>query len=194
MYKQIIIILLVLSYNFNKSQQLVYRNDTIIGKLHQNAVIKCDDCYNYSEENILRKAILLKLPVEITCDNKNNCNYELIYNYELSRIDSKRAIIKFNSYSNGDSYWLYLKNIDQNIYIYKKILYKNGIYKKRIKSNDYDYLPATEVCFENLNIKVVKYISFEDHFNSVVFKNCYKCPIQVKVENCIKNQRINYKW
>lgn len=63
---------------------------------------------------------------------------------------------------------------------------------------DYDYLPATEVCKKKLNIeyKDKEGISYDGFFNdNIKNDNCYQCPINIKIEDCLKStNKKKYKW
>lgn len=102
-------------------------------------------------------------------------------------------ILKFNSLSNGNSSWLYVQNKQNKIYITKELNYSNGVYKKELKKNDFDYLPATQTCTKKLSVMVDKSISLTDFFKFTP-DDCYKCPINISVDECIKNGKVKYSW
>ncbi|WP_062703558.1 hypothetical protein [Chryseobacterium indologenes] len=102
-------------------------------------------------------------------------------------------ILKFSSLSNGNSSWLYIQNKGNKIYSTKELNYSNGIYQKRLKKNDFDYLPATRICTKKRLVMVDKSISLADFFRFTP-DDCYKCPITISVDDCIKNGKIKYKW
>lgn len=187
--KTILFFLLLLLSAFNsKAQTSVYSNTSIIGKLHEETTIKeCENCH-YQEDIILfNRKIKIQIPVMI-----ENGKFQPEKILEIADKGNFK-ILKFNSVSDGSSNWFYTQNKGDKVYIIRKLRYNNAIYKKEIKKNDFDYLPATEVCTRNTSEIINKEISYIDLFRFIP-ADCYKCPIKTDINDCIKNGKIKYNW
>ncbi|MDR2235548.1 MAG: hypothetical protein LBE92_05455 [Chryseobacterium sp.] len=136
---------------------------------------------------VWNKKIIIKAPAVM-----GNGSIETENVLEVER-KGNTEILKFNAVSNGSSSWLYMQDKGNKICITKELSYSNGIYKKELTKNDFDYLPATQVCVKERSVKVDKSISVTDFFK---FKpvDCYQCPINISVEDCIKNGNKKYRW
>ncbi|BAP30300.1 uncharacterized protein CHSO_1263 [Chryseobacterium sp. StRB126] len=171
-----------------KAQDSVYSNSSIIGKLHEETVrTACENCYYQEDITLFSKKIKIKIPVII-----ENGIFQAGRILETTRKGNNK-ILKFNSVSDGSSNWLYLQNKGGRIHIIRKLSYSHAVYAKEIKKNDFDYLPATEVCTRNASGITKEEISFNGLFMFVP-TDCYKCPITTDINDCIKNGKIKYNW
>ncbi|VEH19212.1 Uncharacterised protein [Chryseobacterium nakagawai] len=181
-------LLLWISVFNSKAQISVYKNDSIIGRLHEETErTACEYCY-YQEDIVrINKKIKIKIPVTI-----ENGTFQAGRILEITN-KGNITILKFNSISDGSSSWIYLAYKRNKTLIIRKLSYNNTVYKKEIKKNDFDYLPATEVCVQNTSEIINEEISFSSSFKFIP-GDCYKCPIKTEVDNCIKNGKIKYSW
>lgn len=199
MYKQVIILsLYFISLNLY-GQRSVYEGNKKIGYLHEAVRQNCENCYYWDTYDIFRKKIKLKLPVYEMGREENGIlkNYfENQFSIEVTELSPTIEIIKFNNTSNGNSDWLYFKILDNKIFIVKQLSYYNSTHKIKLdKDEDYDYLPATEVCQRDLNIEYKKSISYKFFFeNRKKTNKCYQCPIDIKLDDCLKSTNKKYKW
>lgn len=189
MHKKIINILILLFVSINmKAQTLVYNENQEIGLLNEKANLEeCTNCYYLYNANLFDKNIYIKMPVIIE-DDVFRTNYIL----EVTN-EGKKIILKFNSIVKGNSIWLYLKKKRKNLFVIKKMKYSNDIYKKELNEDDFDYLPATQICFEKTDVKLIRFIYLDD-LDEFREDNCYKCPINISIEDCISNKKKEYLW
>ncbi|WET49044.1 hypothetical protein PYS58_21170 [Chryseobacterium indologenes] len=182
------LLLLLMSVFKGKAQDSVYSNSLIIGKLHEEtARITCENCYYQQSIILFSKKIKAKIPVMI-----ENGKFQAGRILEIAGKGNSK-ILKFNSVSDGSSNWLYLQNKGGKTHIVRKLSYSNAVYAKEIKKNDFDYLPATEVCTKNASEIINGQISFTDLFRFIP-SDCYKCPIEIDINECIMNGKIKYNW
>jgi len=196
MHKQIII-LLILIVNLSYAQIPVYNGNQKIGNLHERVTQDCKDCYYWDSYKIFDKKIRIKLPAfEMGKDEENSDKtyFENEIDVEIKNINPNLKIVKFNSTSSGNSDWLYFQRKKNKIFIIKQLSYFNSIHKKKLKDDDYDSLPATEVCTKNLNIEYKSKISYSDFFNDKKNLICHQCPIYIKIEDCLNLKNKEYKW
>ncbi|MDM1556865.1 MULTISPECIES: hypothetical protein [Chryseobacterium] len=182
------LLLLLMSVFKGKAQDSVYSNSLIIGKLHEEtARTACENCYYQQSITLFSKKIKIKIPVMI-----ENGKFQAGRILETTG-KGNHKILKFNSISDGSSNWIYLTYKRNKIFIIRKLTYSNAVYAKEIKKNDFDYLPATQVCSRRTSGIINEEISFSDLFIFIP-ADCYKCPIQTDVNDCIKNGKIKYGW
>lgn len=183
-----LLLLLLMSAFKGKAQDSVYSNSSIIGKLHEVTVkTACENCYYQESITLFSKKIKIKIPVII-----ENGKFQTGRILETTNKGNNK-ILKFNSVSDGSSNWLYLQHKGGKIHIIRKLSYSNAVYKKEIKKNDFDYLPATQVCSRNESTVINEEISFNGLFMFIP-ADCYKCPIKTDISDCIKDGRIKYSW
>ncbi|WP_347218734.1 hypothetical protein [Chryseobacterium sp.] len=185
----LLFLLLLISAFKAEAQVSVYSNQSIIGNLHEETTVTgCEKCYYQEDITLFNKKIKIKIPVII-----ENGKFQAGWLLETAS-QGKIRILKFNSVSDGSSRWLYLANKGgRNLIIRKNLSYNNAVYTKEIKKDDFDYLPATEVCTRNTSEIINGEISFTDLFRFVP-TDCYKCPIKTDVDDCIRNGKIKYSW
>lgn len=182
------LLLLLLSAFKGKAQDSVYIDTSVIGKLHEETIATaCENCYYQENITLFSKKIKAKIPVMI-----ENGTFQAGRILETAG-KGNNTILKFNAVSDGSSNWLYLQNKGGKIHIVRKLSYSNAVYAKAIKKNDFDYLPATQVCSRTTSGIINEEISFSDLF-IFISADCYKCPIQTDINDCIKNGKIKYGW
>lgn len=176
MYKQILYSIFFFFLNNIYSQQIpVFEAGKKLGYLYSKANSNCNNCYSIDTINIFNRKIAIKEPVFIQGDTLEDSIKERFMNqYSLDiATKGKYRILKFNNTSDGSSNWLYFLKKKNDIYIVKQISYSNGIMKKELGKNDFDYLPATLICKKTLDIKIVNSLSYFDYFNWEKESNCY---------------------
>lgn len=189
LYQSIFFFLLLLMPALKgKAQVSVYSKESTIGKLHEETLrTACENCYYQESITLFSKKIKIKIPVMI-----ENGKFQTGRILETTG-EGNNKILKFNSVSDGSSNWLYLQNKGGKIHIVRKLSYSNAVYAKEIKKNDFDYLPATQICTRNASGIIKEEISFNGLFMFIP-TDCYKCPIETDVNDCIKNGKVKYSW
>lgn len=182
MYKQIMLWILALIF-INKSygqKTPVFENKRHIGYINEETDYDCNNCYFLDSIIILKKRIIIKEPVyvqgRIESDSVKGY-FANQYSFVISNFKKNISIIKFNSTSNGNSYWLYVTIKNNYLFIIKQLSYSNAVYKEE---------PVTKVCTKKINKKILKSIDFYDFFEKSLDQNCHFCSITTSIEECVK--------
>lgn len=199
MYKQVIIILLSLYSISAFSQSVVYQDNKNVGVLNEQTNYLCDDCYYKDTISIFNKVIIIKEPAIVESKNVSNVGYKNFfssrYYKEITKINKKKYLIKFNNDLDGNSNWLYISLINNKIYVTESLSYSNDVKKIELSKDDFDYIPSTLVCKKKHKIEIKKEFSILDFFELEKSKsNCYHCPRNISVEECLKYEKKKIKW
>ncbi|NRS90777.1 hypothetical protein HNQ02_003724 [Flavobacterium sp. 7E] len=184
MYKQIIlcaVIFVSTSCSTYGQKTPVFENEKQVGYMNEESNYDCNNCYFMHSIVVLKKILLIKEPVYIQDRVKKDSVHSYIvneYSTEITNLNKTTSIIKFNSTSNGSSYWLYISIRNGLLFIVKQLSYANAITNEE---------PSTKVCVKKINKRINKKIDFYDFFeNKDVNQNCHFCPVTVSIEECIR--------
>lgn len=186
--KKLLYILFFLWIQIASAQTSGYYKNEVIGQLHNLTEIhECEDCYYLEEMILFNTKINIQIPV--TAQNEK---IEILYKYNLIEKENE-TILEFSSVYTGDFFLIYFMKFENEIYINKLLRFQRSIYKKELAPDDFDYLPATEICKLDSIIKIKDVLPMLDFLNSN-FDNCLQCPLEVSIDECIENENKKYEW
>lgn len=190
------IILSLLLHNSNtdisKDTTLVYENNKVIGKIAQKTTFTCKMCYAINSIKIGNKEIKLQIPVS----NRGVNNESILeYDFAIDKIENNlnSTEIRYSSTLSSKAYEVKLdKNEKGEIYISRVITHSYGIKDIKIGENDYESFQSNSVCQNEKKTFIKDTITVDDNF---FFTNeeCFDCPIEYTIEECIANKKKGVK-
>lgn len=202
MHKQIIYLFFLLFYSLQSCQSMSVNNETPVlqnkkqvGLINQATDFKCDSCYALRTVKIEGKNLTFRVPVSL---NKVNSKSIFQEDYELVTAQSKDGfVIKYNSRYSSDAYVFRIGKNKNNTVITKISQITSSVNHHKIAENDYVDYPATSICDKNANHVLLpnQEINLNQYFISSD-KNCFLCPSNYSVEECLEKKKINakFKW
>jgi len=179
---------------------LVYSNNNIVGYLYEKTELDCENCYILDTLTVFGKEVIVQTEVELQgyADGTNIFFRNLFVELEMKR---NEAIIKFNSTSTGDTYWLFIRKSKSGmLYINEELLwYPSSVVKVKISEDEYDYFRGSHICRKKVHKLLRHKIVFSDFFDfgeGSTSKKCFDCPQQYSLDECIKMhvRKKKFKW
>ena len=185
----------------NINKKIVYQNNNIVGYLYSETSLNCEDCYTLDTLIILGRKTIIQTETEFRGYNDGKQVFYPRFFIELVTEDDK-AILKFNSTTTSDTYWLSIKKEkSDNIYIYEEFMwYPNASVDIEISENDFTGSKCSHICRKSVYKLIDKKIAFTDYFmfndDSINPGNeCFNCPIKYSLDECLeKGGNSVYDW
>jgi len=201
MYKQIIYCLLflfVIKLNSqNQYKTPIYEKNKKIGYLNQQTIENCNNCYYLVKRKIFNKSIVFKLPANIN-GQKNEIFFNALYELKISDFNKNTKKIEFNSTISGSASSIYISKKDSNLYFTKKESYSNSSYQEIDGQGGVYGIPSSYICIQNINQKIIDkdYLDFEDLFKFNKTNDCFHCPTNYTINECIeiRNKKKKFNW
>ncbi|WP_281232508.1 hypothetical protein [Flavobacterium gelatinilyticum] len=200
-YKQIICIFLLFfgikAISQNKNKIIVYEKKKKIGYLNHQTTESCNTCYYFITKKIFNKSIVIKLPATIN-GLKNELFFNPLYELKISSVNKDIKIIEFNSTLTGSAFLIYIFKNHNNLYLLKKLSYSNSSYQKSDNQGGVYNIPSSYICIQNSNQKIAikDYLDFENLFDFNKIKECFHCPTNYTIDECIviRNKKKKFNW
>lgn len=108
--------------NSYRQKMSVLENEKQVGYLNEKTDYDCNNCYYLDTIVVLKKTLIVKESVYIQGRMEKDSvqsYFTNTYSSVISKFKKNISIIKFNSTSNGNSYWLYITIKNNYLYIIK---------------------------------------------------------------------------
>jgi hypothetical protein len=177
----------------------VYHNNKHISYLYTDTTVDYDDCYTLDTLTVWGKNIIVQTEVEYRGYADSTKIFYPRFFVELNTENNKQAIIKFNSVTNGDTYWLYLrKEKSSALCIYEERLwYPNASVSIKIAEDDFDDFRCSHICRKTVHKLIGEKIIFTDFFDFDTGMNivqCFDCPQQYSLSKCLQMYKHKKKF